>query len=175
MLGPPELDPGLQVGSHESGVKGQNYLPRPAGHASLDADQDTVDLLACKHTLLAHIKLFIPQYPQVLLGRAALKPLTPLPVLVLRVALTQMQDHALGLVEPHDVHMGPLLELVQVPLDGIPSFWCVSCSTQLGIICKLAEGALSVTVYVIDENVKQHRSQYGTLKDTTFHQRPSGH
>jgi len=25
--------------------------------------------------------------------------------------------------EPHEVHTGPLLELVQVPLDGIPSFW----------------------------------------------------
>ncbi|XP_075282414.1 zinc transporter ZIP13 isoform X2 [Opisthocomus hoazin] len=31
MLGAPELDAVLQVGSHESGVKGQNHLPRPAG------------------------------------------------------------------------------------------------------------------------------------------------
>jgi len=30
-----------------------------------------------------------------------------------------VQDLALGLVEPHKVHKGPLLELVQVPLDGI--------------------------------------------------------
>jgi len=42
MLGAPELDAGLQVGSHENGVKGQNPLPRPAGHASLDAAQDTL-------------------------------------------------------------------------------------------------------------------------------------
>jgi len=42
MLGAPELDAGLQVGFHESGVKGQNHLPRPAGHTSLDAAQDTV-------------------------------------------------------------------------------------------------------------------------------------
>ena len=27
MLGAPELNAGLQVGSHESGVKGQNHLP----------------------------------------------------------------------------------------------------------------------------------------------------
>jgi len=32
MLGAPELDAGLQVGSEESGVKGQNLLPQPAGH-----------------------------------------------------------------------------------------------------------------------------------------------
>ena len=36
-----------------------------------------------------------------------------------------MQDLALGLVEPHEVHSGPLLQLVEVPLDGIPSFWRV--------------------------------------------------
>jgi len=42
MSGAPELDAGLQIGSHESGVKGQNHLPQPAGHASLDAAQDTV-------------------------------------------------------------------------------------------------------------------------------------
>jgi len=34
MLGAPQLDAGLQVGSHESGVKGQIPLPRPAGHAA---------------------------------------------------------------------------------------------------------------------------------------------
>jgi len=36
----PELDTGLQVGSHQSGVEGQNPLPRPAGHAAFDAAQD---------------------------------------------------------------------------------------------------------------------------------------
>ncbi|KAK4822863.1 hypothetical protein QYF61_020714 [Mycteria americana] len=72
------------------------------------------------------------------------------------VAPTQVQDPALGLVEPHEVHTGPLLELVQVPLDGIPSLRCVNCATELGVICKLAEGALNPTVYVIDENKQMH-------------------
>jgi len=40
--------------------------------------------------------------------------------------------------------MGPLLELVQVLLDGILFFRCVDRSTQLGVICKLAEGALDL-------------------------------
>jgi len=65
--------------------------------------------------------------------------------LIVRVSLTHVQDFALGLVEPHELHTGPLLQLVQVPLEGIPSFWCVSCITQLGVICKLAEGALDLT------------------------------
>ncbi|KAK4827281.1 hypothetical protein QYF61_016427 [Mycteria americana] len=61
------------------------------------------------------------QYPQVLLSRAALNPFIPQPVLILGIAPTQVQDLALGLAEPHEVHMGPLLELVQIHLDDIPS------------------------------------------------------
>jgi len=38
------------MGSHESGVKGQNHCPRPAGHASFDAAQDTVGFLGCRCT-----------------------------------------------------------------------------------------------------------------------------
>jgi len=50
VLRAPELDAGLQVGSHESGVEGQNHLPRPAGHADFDAAQNTVGLLGCEST-----------------------------------------------------------------------------------------------------------------------------
>ncbi|KAK4831309.1 hypothetical protein QYF61_016798 [Mycteria americana] len=156
-------------GSHQSGAEGQNPLPRPAGHAALDAAQDTVGFLGCECTLSAHVQLFIHQYPQVLLRRAALHPFIPQPVLIPGVALTQGQDPALGLVEPHEVHVGPLLKLVQVPLDGILSLRRVSCTTQLGAICNLAEGALDPTVYVIDEDTKQSWSQYGPLRDTTHH------
>ncbi|KAK4825808.1 hypothetical protein QYF61_002413 [Mycteria americana] len=131
--------------------------------------------LGCKRTLLAHVQLFIHQYPQVLVFRAALNPFIPQPVLMVGVALTQVQDPALGLVEPPEVHMGPLLQLVQVPLDGIPSLRPVNRSTQLGVICKLAEGALDPSVYVTDEDIKQYWSQYGPLRDTTCHRSPSGH
>ena len=87
----------------------------------------------------AHVQLFIHQYPQVLLGRAALNPFIPQPVLIPGLAATQVQDLALDLVEPHEVHVGPLLELVQLPLDGIPSLRrAVNCTTQLGVACKLA-------------------------------------
>jgi len=108
----PELDAGLQVGSHQSRVEGQNHLPRPAGHSSFDAAQTTVGLLGCERTLLAHVQLFIHQYPQVLLSRAALNPFIPQSLLIAGFAPIEMQDAALGLVEPHEVHMGPLLQLV---------------------------------------------------------------
>jgi len=70
---------------------------------------------------------------------------------------------------------GPLLKLVQISLDSIQSFWCVICTTQLGVICRLSEGTLGLSVCVIDENVKQHQSQYRPMRDTTCHQHPSGH
>lgn len=37
VLGSPELDTVLQVGSHKIRMEGQNHLPQPAGLASLDA------------------------------------------------------------------------------------------------------------------------------------------
>ncbi|KAK4816043.1 hypothetical protein QYF61_011051 [Mycteria americana] len=134
VLRAPELDAVLQVGSHQSRGEGQDHLPQPTGHASFDAAQDMVGFLGCKRTLLAHVQLFIHQYPQVLLHRAALNPFIPQLVLIPGVTLNQVQDLALALVEPPEVHMGLLLELVQVPLDGNPSLRHVNHTTQLGVI-----------------------------------------
>ncbi|PKU28443.1 testosterone 17-beta-dehydrogenase 3-like [Limosa lapponica baueri] len=44
----------------------------------------------------------------------------------------------------------------QVPLDGIPSLRHANRTTQLDVICKLPEGALNPTVYVIDEDIEQY-------------------
>ncbi|KAJ7414376.1 hypothetical protein BTVI_41314 [Pitangus sulphuratus] len=71
VLGTPELDAALQVGSHQSGVKGQNHLPHPAAHSAFDAAQDTIGFLGCEHTLMAHVQPLIHQHPQVLASRAA--------------------------------------------------------------------------------------------------------
>ena len=81
-----------------------------------------------------------------ILGRATLNPFIPHPVLLAGVALTYVQDLALHLVEPHEVHTCLFLKLVPVPLDGILSFWCVNCTPHLGVICKLAETALDLAV-----------------------------
>ena len=61
--------------------------------------------------------------------------------------------------------MGPLLQSVQVPLDGFPSFQRIDCAAQLGVIRKRAEGAPDAIVCVIDEDVEEHQSQ----------DRPEGH
>jgi len=76
VLGAPELDAVIQVGSYQSRAEGQNPLLRPAGHATFDAAWDMVGFLGSEHILLAHVKLFIHQYSQVFL-RAALNPIIP--------------------------------------------------------------------------------------------------
>jgi len=50
---------------------------------------------------------------------------------------------------------GTMLKPVQIPLDDIPPFSCVNCTTQLGVISKLAEGALNLIVYVTDKDVEE--------------------
>lgn len=68
----------------------------------------------------------------------------------------EVQYLALSSVEAYDVlPMDPFLSLVQVPLDGIPSFRCVSYRTQLGVTLKLAEGALSSFFYTIHCSIKE--------------------
>ncbi|KAK4829762.1 hypothetical protein QYF61_006486 [Mycteria americana] len=175
MLGAPELDTVLQVGWHKSRVEGENHHPRPAGHASFDAAQDTVDFLGCKRTLLSHVELLIDQHPQVLLLRAALNPFSTQPVFVLGIAPTHVQDLALGLFELHEVHTVPPLKPVKVPLDGIPSLQHVDRTTQLGVIGKLAEGALNPTVHVTNKDVKQRWSQHRPLRNATHHWSPLGY
>ncbi|KAK4824031.1 hypothetical protein QYF61_009622 [Mycteria americana] len=124
-----------------------------------EPSQDTVGFLGWKCTLLGRVELLINQHPQVLLLKASLNPFSTQPVFVLGIALTHVQDLALGLAELHEVGTGPNLKPVKVPLDGTPSLQRVDCTTWLGVISKLAEGALSPTVYVIDKDVKQCRHQ----------------
>lgn len=110
-----------ELGFHKSRVEEQNHLLRPAGHAPLDSTQDTIGLLGYKCTLLAHVKSFISWHPQVLIFRTALKLFSAQSVSVLGIALSQAQDLALVLVEPHEDGIGPPLKPVQAPLDGISS------------------------------------------------------
>jgi len=135
-------------------MRWENHLSQLAGHISFDAAQSMINFLGCKSKLLACVQCFIHQYAQVLLCRSAFNEFSPPPVLVLGVALTQMQDLALGLVELHEVHMGSLVKSVKVPLYGIPSLKCINWTAQLGVIHKHAEGALSPTIYIIGEVIK---------------------
>ena len=82
-----------------------------------------------------------------------------LPVLAVGVALTQLHDLVFGFVEPHEVHL--------VPLVVILSFGLVHYTTQLGGIGKLARAAFDPIINVIDEDIKEYWSQHRPLGDTT--------
>ncbi|KAK4832279.1 hypothetical protein QYF61_021678 [Mycteria americana] len=62
----------------------------------------------------------------------------PVCKLILGIVPTKVQGLALGLVELHDIRMGPLLKPVKVPLDGIPSLKHINCTTQIVVIFKLS-------------------------------------
>jgi len=49
-----------------------------------------------------------------------LNPFIPQLVSAVGVAMTQVQDLAFGFVEPHEIHLGPLLKPVSAPLDVSP-------------------------------------------------------
>ncbi|CAM9632961.1 unnamed protein product, partial [Bubo scandiacus] len=61
-------------------------------------------------------QLIFNQHPQVLFCQAALQPLFPKPVALHGVVVTQVQDLALSLVEPHTIGLGPLIQPVQMLL-----------------------------------------------------------
>jgi len=79
---------------------------------------------------------------------------------VLGIALAHVQDLALGHVALHEVRTGAPLKPIKVPLNGIPSIQRADHATQLGLVSKLAEGALNPTVNVTDKDAEQCWSQY---------------
>ena len=106
VLRTPHLDTVLQVRLHQCRLEGQGHLPHPTDHVSLDAVLGTVGFLGCKGTLMAHVQLPTHQCPQVFLRGATLNSFTLQAVFVLEIASTQVQELALGFVEPHDVLLG---------------------------------------------------------------------
>ena len=65
---------------------------------------------------------------------------------MLMITLTQVQDLTLGLCEVHtDLPLWP----TKVLLDSNPSPKHVNCTTQLGVISRFAEGALSVPAFFV--------------------------
>ncbi|KAK4817223.1 LOW QUALITY PROTEIN: hypothetical protein QYF61_004134 [Mycteria americana] len=167
----PTLNTAFEVRPHQCRVQGHNHCPSPAGHAIPDTSQDAIGFLGHLGTLLAHIQAAVDQHPQVLLCQAAFQPLFPKPVALHGVAVAQVQDLALGLVEPHTIDLGPWIQPVQVPLQSLPPLQQINTPAQLGVICKLTEGALDPFVQILDKNVKQNWPQHRALGNTACGQR----
>ncbi|KAK4832221.1 LOW QUALITY PROTEIN: hypothetical protein QYF61_021068 [Mycteria americana] len=117
----PKLNTGFEMRPHQCQAQGDNHFSSPAGHAIPDTSQDAIGLLSHLGTLPAHVQAAVDQHPQVLFHWAAFQPLFPKPAALHGVVVTQVQDPALGLVEPHTVDLGPSIQPVQVPLQSLPT------------------------------------------------------
>lgn len=84
------------------------------------------------------------------------------------LAPNKVQNLVLGLMEPHEVHMGLLLKFVQVLLDGILSLRNVSHTTQLGALSKCPESASDLTVSLM-KILSSAGPNTEPLRDTTQH------
>ncbi|KAJ7419858.1 glycoprotein xg [Willisornis vidua] len=86
----------------------------------------------------------------IILCKSAFQVLSPQHVLVNRVV--PPQNFPL-LLELHEFPVCPVLQDVQVPLNGSTDTWCISHSYQFYIICKLVEGAHDFIIQVINEEL----------------------
>ncbi|KAK4818609.1 hypothetical protein QYF61_016580 [Mycteria americana] len=102
------------------------------------------------------------------------QPLFPKPVALHGVAVAQVQDLALGLVKPHTIDLGPSIQPVQVPLQSLRTLQQINTPTQLGVICKLTEGALNPFIQIIDKDIKQNWPQHRALGNTACDWPPTG-
>ncbi|KAK4810664.1 LOW QUALITY PROTEIN: hypothetical protein QYF61_007464 [Mycteria americana] len=155
----PKVNTVFKVWPHQCRVQGHDHFPSPAGHTIPDTSQDAVGFLGHLGTLLAHIQAPVNQHPQVLFCQAAFQPLFPKPVALHGVVVTQVQDPTLGLVKPHTIDLGPLIQPVQVPLQSLPPLKQINTPAQLGVICKLTESALDPFIQIIDKDIKQNWPQ----------------
>ncbi|KAJ7404112.1 testosterone 17-beta-dehydrogenase 3-like [Willisornis vidua] len=64
--------------------------------------------------------------------------------------------------------MGPVLKLVQVPLDGIASLRQINRITQLGVISKVAESALSSSIYDVNQDINNYDPHVDPLSIHNF-------
>ncbi|KAK4815596.1 hypothetical protein QYF61_004811 [Mycteria americana] len=174
VVGGPKLNTVFKVRPHQCRVQGHDHFPSPAGHTVSDTSQDAIGLLGHLGTLLTHIQAAGNQHPEVLFCWAAFQPLFPKPVALHGVAVTQVQDLALGLVEPHTIGPSPSIQPVQVPLQSLPTLKQINTPAQLGVICKLTQGALDPFIQIIDKDIKQDWPQHSALGNTTCDWPPTG-
>lgn len=120
-------------------------------------------LLCHLGTLLAHVHLSIDQHPQVCSFHTVFQPHCPKPGVLPGAAATKTQDSALGIAELHPIGLSLAVQPVQIPLQCIPTPRQIDTSCQLGVICKLNEGALNSLVQDINKNTEQDRPWYQPL------------
>lgn len=100
--------------------------------------------------LLAHVKLYIHQKPQVLLSRADLSEFFSQSVVISGIACIQLACIQLELgFLISQVPMGPIFKLFQVPLVGNSSFCCIKCLVSSANFLRVHSSVLSSSLIKI--------------------------
>lgn len=115
VLGTPQLDAALQVESHQTGEEGQNHPPLTFWSHCFWCYQDMIGFLDCKCTWPGHVQALIHQHPQAL--SELLSVVHPLACVDTRVAPAQVQNLAISFVKPHEILLGPALN-IQVEMSS---------------------------------------------------------
>jgi len=116
-----------------------------------------IGLLGHLGTLLAHVQPSINQYPQVHFLCTVFQPLCSKLVVLPGVVVAKVQDPAFDFVEPHPIGFSSAIQPVQIPLQGLTTLRQINTSSQLGVICKLGEGALNALIQVINKDIEEGR------------------
>ncbi|KAK4824878.1 hypothetical protein QYF61_021085 [Mycteria americana] len=103
-----------------------------------------------------------PQFPQPLLTRLVLQTLHQLCC----PSLDTLQHLNVSLVV-----RGPKLN---TGFESLPTLKQINTPAQLGVICKLTEGALDPLIQIIDKDIKQDWPRHRVLGDTTCDRPPTG-
>ncbi|TRZ08266.1 hypothetical protein HGM15179_018840 [Zosterops borbonicus] len=74
--------------------------------------------------------------------------------------VTDVQDPALGFVEPPIIDLSPSIQLVQIPLQSLPTLQQINTLTQLSVIHEPTVGALDPLIQIINKDIKQDWPQY---------------
>jgi len=90
------------------------------------------------------------------------------------VVVTQVQDPARGLGEPHRADLGPWIQPVQTPVQSLPALRQADTAALIRVICKLAEGALDLLTQIMDKDTKPDRPQSRAPGNTARDRPPAG-
>lgn len=144
----------------ERSIPGGISLLWSTGHTSKCS---ICDFLGCRHTLLAHMQVFLNQNPQALFFRPALSSFFLQFILMLELPWSTCSTLYLALFNLPTFTWIQFLSLFRSFFHAIPSSYHVNCTTQLDVVCRLAEGVLNSIVHVINEDIKYYLSEYRAL------------
>ncbi|TRZ22684.1 hypothetical protein HGM15179_004392 [Zosterops borbonicus] len=154
-----ELVTALKVWPYHCQLQKKNHFPPPAGHTIPDPGQDAIGPLGHLGTPWLMFTC-CHQNPQVPFCLGTVQPHRLQLITLQGVVVAKMQDLELDLVKPCITVLGPSIQLVQVPLQGPPTLQQIDTRSQLGVICKFADGGLDPLIQIISKDIKQDWAQH---------------